>query len=122
MGDGLVPVEDEQAYLATATKGGNKALVRDVFVHRAGHCTFTPAETIAAVGKLVDRIDTGKWNERDASDLNTAAAALGPEFNVFLSGSTVVATPPAFIDFVPARYLRPFDAGSHDCKFDFECR
>jgi hypothetical protein len=120
-GDGLVVVENESAYKNVVRSEGNGRLLRQDFVDRAGHCAFTPAETIAAVEKLVERIDTGKWHDRDASDLNTAAAALGPEFNVYLSGSTVVATPPAFIDFVPAPYLRPFDEGSHDCKIDFEC-
>ncbi len=40
--------------------------------------------------------------------LNAGAAALGPEFNIFSSGGKVVATPPAFINFHPAQYLRPF--------------
>ena len=121
-GDGLVVVENESAYKNVVSSEGNGRFLRRDFVDRAGHCAFTPAETIAAVETLVDRIDTGNWKERDASDLNTAAAALGPEFNVFLSGSTVVAIPPAFIDFVPAPYLRPFDGGPHDCRIDFECK
>ena len=120
-GDGLVVVENESAYERVVFSAGNGQFLRQDFVDRAGHCAFTPAETIAAVEKLVDRIDTGKWHEPDASDLNTAATALGPSFNVYLSGSSVVATPPAFIDFVPAPYLRPFDERSRDCKFDFEC-
>jgi pimeloyl-ACP methyl ester carboxylesterase len=120
-GDGLVVVENESAYESVVFSAGNGQFLRQDFVDRAGHCAFTPAETIAAVEKLVDRIDTGKWHEPEASDLNTAATALGPTFNVYLSGSSVVATPPAFIDFVPAPYLRPFDERSRDCKFDFEC-
>jgi hypothetical protein len=43
--------------------------------------------------------------------LNKEAAELGASFNVFTSPATgkLVATPPAFISYTPARYLRPFD-------------
>jgi pimeloyl-ACP methyl ester carboxylesterase len=110
-GDGLVVVENESAYKHVVDEEGNGQLLRRDFIDRAGHCAFTPAETIAAVGKLIDRLDTGRWHEPTAADLNAAATALGPAFNIFASGTTVVATPPAFIDFIPGPYLRPFDLG-----------
>src|SRR5260370_22717421 len=84
---------------------GNAEFLRRAFVSRAGHCTFTPAETVAAVQRLIDRLDTGEWHDLQADDLNNAALALGP-FNT----NGIVFVPPAFIDFKPARYLRPFDA------------
>jgi hypothetical protein len=34
---------------------------------------------------------------------------LGPQFNIFSSGGAVAATPPAFIRYSPAVYLRPFN-------------
>ena len=37
---------------------------------RAGHCAFTPAETITAVQVLVSRLDTGRW---DLSALDPAS-------------------------------------------------
>ena len=40
---------------------GTASLLRRTFVARAGHCTFTPAETIAAVETLLARLETGKW-------------------------------------------------------------
>lgn len=74
-------------------------------MHRAGHCTFTPAETIAAFEALIKRIDTGKWaGSTDPGTLNSSAAALGPTFNV---------AAPAFLDFAPSPFLRPYDLGSH---------
>src|SRR5215467_4788075 len=42
-GDGLVANQDEQAYASIVE---DRALLRQVFVHRAGHCTFTPTETV----------------------------------------------------------------------------
>jgi pimeloyl-ACP methyl ester carboxylesterase len=110
-GDGLVVVENESAYKHVVDEEENGQLLRRDFIDRAGHCAFTPAETIAAVGKLIDRLDTGRWHEPTAAELNAVATALGPAFNIFASGTTVIATPPAFIDFIPGPYLRPFDLG-----------
>src|SRR6266436_107723 len=104
-GDGLVVVQNESAYKQVVDEAGNEEFLRRAFVSRAGHCAFTPAETIAAVQRLIDRLDTGEWHDLQADDLNHAALALGP-----LNTNGIVFVPPAFIDFEPARYLRPFDA------------
>jgi pimeloyl-ACP methyl ester carboxylesterase len=120
-GDGLVVVQNESAYKKVVDEAGNGEFLRRTFVDRAGHCTFTPAETIAAVQTLIGRLDTGKWRQVDANDLNNAAAALGPGFNIFGTQQGIVAVPPAFIQFEPSRYLRPFDALTGDCKFGFLC-
>jgi pimeloyl-ACP methyl ester carboxylesterase len=104
-GDGLVLNSDEQAYRSVAQDAKDSQLLRQAFVHRAGHCTFTPGETIAALQALVTRLNTGKWTSlAEPSNLDAAAAALGPAFNT---------APPAYIDFEPAQFLRPYDLGSH---------
>ena len=110
-GDGLVVVQNESAYRHVVDEEGNGELLRRDFVDRAGHCAFTPAETIAAVEKLLDRLNTGRWHQPTAAELNASAAALGPAFNIFATAAGVVAVPPAFIDFIPSPYLRPFDLG-----------
>ncbi len=109
-GDGLVVVQNESAYKQVVEEAGNEEFLRQTFVSRAGHCTFTPAETIAAVQTLINRLDTGRWQDVDATDLNNAAAALGPGFNIFGTPQGVVPVPPAYIKFDPNRYLRPFDS------------
>jgi len=122
-GDGLVVVQNESAYKRVVDEADNGEFLRRTFVHRAGHCAFTPAETIAAVQALVNRLDTGRWHDVDPSDLNNAAMALGPMFNIFgTSQGGVVPVPPAFIEFDPSRYLRPFDAPTEDCDRGFPCR
>ena len=108
-GDGLVPVEDEQAYLATVSEAGNKSLVKDIFVHRAGHCTFTPAETVAAVEALFTRLNTGKWKGVSVTALDNAAIKLGPDYN-YLDLNGYVYTSPAFESYKSPKFLRPFDA------------
>jgi hypothetical protein len=107
-GDGLVVNQDEQAYRSAVDRAGDGHLLRQIFVARAGHCAFTPAETVTAFQTLINRINTGHWRF-DTNRLNADAAALGPGFNVFSSGGAVVPTAPAFTDFRPARFLRPFD-------------
>jgi len=114
-GDGLVVPENEQAYRSVVRQAGNTSLLRQTFVHRAGHCAFTPAETITAAGVLLNRLDTGHWTGSAllSASLNSRAAALGPQFNIFQNSSgKLVHTTPAFIHFRPARYLRPFSLGN----------
>jgi pimeloyl-ACP methyl ester carboxylesterase len=121
-GDGLVVVQNESAYKKVVDERGNGELLRRTFVDRAGHCAFTPAETIAAVETLVNRLDTGRWHDVEATDLNKAAALLGPGFNVFAtSQGAIVPVPPAYIEFDPSRYLRPFDAVTEECEVGFLC-
>jgi pimeloyl-ACP methyl ester carboxylesterase len=110
-GDGLVVPENEQAYQSVVDRAGDGRMLRQIFVHRAGHCAFTPAETITAVQVLLGRLDTGRWNPGalDPASLNNQAAALGPAYNIFAEGNTVAAAGPDFVRYRPAPYLRPFD-------------
>src|SRR5260370_679343 len=100
-GDGLVVNEDEQAYASVVSSAGDNSLLRQVFVHRAGHCTFTPAETLVAFQTLIHRLNTGRLGDSTNRNLmNQEATALG---------STYKPVPPAFIVFEPTVFLRPFD-------------
>jgi pimeloyl-ACP methyl ester carboxylesterase len=99
-GDGLVVNENEDAYRHTVDPSGSQQFLREIFVHRAGHCTFTPAETVTALDKLLTRLDTGEWPSLEADTLNAQASALGP-LNV---------APPSFSLFHPAQFERPFNA------------
>lgn len=121
-GDGLVVVQNESAYQRVVSEAGDSAFLRRTFVHRAGHCALTPAETIAAVHALLKRLDTGTWSGLDANSLNAAAAATGPAFNIFLTPLGILPTPPAYFEFMPSPYLRPFDTLSGQCQSDPICR
>jgi pimeloyl-ACP methyl ester carboxylesterase len=109
-GDGLVPVEDERAYAKVVNEANDGAMLRKTFVHRAGHCEFTPAETITAMQTLELRLATGKWKDLGISQLNKEATALGAEFNVIDVNNTLVYTPPEFLQFEPLQFLRLYDA------------
>ncbi|HEY6407022.1 MAG TPA: prolyl oligopeptidase family serine peptidase, partial [Ktedonobacteraceae bacterium] len=100
-GDGLVVNQDEQAYASVVSWRGDSSLLRQVFVHRAGHCSFTPAETVTAFQTLIHRLGTGTWGDStDPGRMNREAIALGPTLNI---------APPAFLNFEPTVFLRPFD-------------
>jgi len=79
-------------------------------VHRAGHCQFTSAETIAALEALVHRLDTGEWQGTDAKALNTAASALPRAYDDIFGAGSQPLLAPAFFEYVPAPFLRPFDS------------
>ncbi len=110
-GDGLVVVEDESAYKNVIDEEQNGASLRQLFVHRAGHCEFTPAETVVAFGALIGRLDTGKWPWLGSGPLNKAARGLGKSFNVLSVKGKNVHVGPAYFKFQPAEFLRPFDDG-----------
>ncbi len=100
-GDGLVVNQDEKAYKSVVRRAGDSGLLRQTFIHRAGHCAFTPAEMLTAFHTLIHRLNSGKWDgSTDPRLLNQEATALGANLNP---------APPAFIAFEPTRFLRPFD-------------
>ena len=105
--------EEDRAYASVVQSSGDTSLLRQVFVQRGGHCTFTPAETLTAFQTLIRRLDTGSWDGSTNPDLmNQEATALGPNLNVlpspFPNGSTLISTPPAFLTFQPPLFLRPY--------------
>jgi hypothetical protein len=60
-GDPLVPVQVQHAYADAVDDAHRSALLRQSYVDRGGHCTFTTDEMLAALRTLQKRIDTGRW-------------------------------------------------------------
>ena len=77
IGDGLVLPQDEQAYASVVRSDGDQSLLRQIFVSRAGHCAFTPGETVAAFQTLIGRLKTGHWGA-STSPAGLDAIATGP--------------------------------------------
>ena len=103
-GDGLVVPQNETAYADVVAS--KKDLLRQVFVHRAGHCAFSGAETIAVIQQMIKRLDTGQWDDSalQPAALNSAAQALGDSYQT-VGGFFI--TPAAFAPFTPGPYPRP---------------
>lgn len=96
-GDGLVPVQVTSAHRDAVTDAGAHRELRQAFVDRPGHCTFTPGEQLAALHTVESRIDTGSWpsTEPDAMNARAEAAQPGAEH--------------AYLHYRPAPHPRPFD-------------
>lgn len=96
-GDALVPVQVQRAYADAVHTSGRDRLLRQAFVHRAGHCTFTTGEMLAALEAVEKRVAKGFWPDTRPPALNAAATRLDP------------AATHAYADYRPAPYPRPFD-------------
>ncbi|WLW53067.1 alpha/beta hydrolase family protein [Streptomyces sp. YU58] len=96
-GDALVPVQTESALKRAVTAAGRTSLLRQAYVENAGHCTFSPAEQLAAVHTLEDRLTAGRWVGTDPGSLNSRATAADPT------------TPTRYVSYRPAPYPRPYD-------------
>jgi len=96
-GDALVPVQVQRAYADAVRESGRDRLLRQAFVHRGGHCSFTAGEMLAALESLERRIDRGHWPDTGPRALNRLAGSLDP-----------TATH-AYAAYRPAPYPRPFD-------------
>ncbi|KUO09815.1 alpha/beta hydrolase family protein [Streptomyces sp. DSM 15324] len=97
IGDALVPVQTESALRRAVTAAGSAPLLRQAYVDNAGHCTFSPAEQLAALHALEDRLTTGRWQDTDPASLNARATAADPT------------TPARYVRYHPTPYLRPYD-------------
>lgn len=89
--DGLVPVQHQEEYAEDMRHSGSAGLHRQAYTDRAGHCAFTPAELVAAVLTVEQRIETGRW-DADPRRLQARAESLG-------------LGPAAFVQFRPAEFL-----------------
>ena len=75
--DELVPVEHEDWYAELVHRAGDGRQLRQAYVQGAGHCEFQPAEHVAALQALEQRLDTGRWaGVTEPGRLNAAADAL----------------------------------------------
>lgn len=105
-GDGLVTPDQEHAFAEVVEYAGQKDLLRQLYIHRGGHCTFTAAETLTALDVLVQRTITGTWPDLQPEVLNEAARRRGVEANSLAPGEPAE---PAFFDFNPPPFPRRYD-------------
>jgi pimeloyl-ACP methyl ester carboxylesterase len=110
--DWLVVPPHEQSYAAAVKRAGNSGLLRQLWVHRAGHCTFTDGEMLTALKVLIKRLDSGHWEKSySPAQLNAQAASYGQSFNQIspsLGAPANYPVQPGFALFTPPVFLRPF--------------
>ena len=94
--DQLVPVQQENYYAHTVRAAGDSSLLRQAYVASVGHCNFSPAELIAGVQAISQRVSTGHWGnvaepdslEHVALGLNLGPARFTPYHPGPLTGAT----------------------------------
>jgi len=78
LADILAPVEYTEEYGETVREARATPLLRQAYIERTGHCTFTDAERVAAVLAMDERLDTGRWaNIAEPRQLDRRAESLG---------------------------------------------
>jgi pimeloyl-ACP methyl ester carboxylesterase len=111
IGDPTVPVQNEQTYAKVVRQAGNAQMLRQLYIKRAGHCSFTDAEILAGLATLTRRIERGFWDDSTAVQrMNQEAASYGPVYNVIPAPFSLSNVSPAFVSYQPAIYLRPYTA------------
>lgn len=86
IGDNLVPVTGENQYGRKVARAGAGELLRQTYVSRAIHCNFTPAELVAGVLALEQRVEGGQWGSLATPEaLNASAAGLGLGDSAFVA-------------------------------------
>lgn len=112
-GDGLVTPDNARAYADVVATAGNGELLRQLWVHRAGHCSFTFAEITTALHVLLGRIETGTWPTHDPETLNGLAGLLGTGARELVTGSDEPGdgetAEAAFFEFDPPPFPRRHD-------------
>jgi pimeloyl-ACP methyl ester carboxylesterase len=109
VGDGLAPPEHERQYADQVGRNGDPAQLRQLWVPRGGHCTVTASEELVALQALLDRLNTGQWPSTDPAVLTQAARAFDAAYQtVHLPNGDYQPVTPAFTEFAPAPYLRPY--------------
>jgi len=116
-GDGLCTPDHEHAYRDVVRSAGHAEQLRQLWIRRGGHCSFSVAETLAALDVLLDRVTRGSWPATDASTLNGAARRLESESRLLNpldedDRDPVTPVPPGFCEFEPPPFSRPYDARS----------
>ena len=76
--DQLVPVQHENYYRHTVQRAGARRLLRQAFIERQLHCNFTPAELVAGVLAVQQRMDRHHWGTlAEPARLEATATSLG---------------------------------------------
>jgi pimeloyl-ACP methyl ester carboxylesterase len=108
-GDGGAVPDQERWYAQQVRRSGDPSQLRQLYVDRGMHCSFSAAEEIVALRTLFARVDSGRWPDTTPDRLSEEARELGDGYDLVLDFGTFQDAPvaPAFTEFTPPRFLRP---------------
>lgn len=107
--DGNVPPENQRRYATQVRRAGNPANLKQLYVDRGNHCTFSASEEITALQTLLTRMNTHHWPSTRPGLLNKSAAKFAPDFQTVFDPDPepgLHPTTPSFTLFHPGLYLR----------------
>ncbi|MGH3714161.1 MAG: alpha/beta hydrolase family protein [Micromonosporaceae bacterium] len=109
VGDGGAVPDQERAYAEQVARRGDPGKLRQLYVHRGMHCSFSAADEVVALRALLGRIDTGRWPATDPAALNAQVSGFAPQYHLVLDLGTFAKAPmpPAYADHTPPSFLRP---------------
>jgi pimeloyl-ACP methyl ester carboxylesterase len=113
-GDGGAVPDQERWLAGQIDRNGDPHQLRQLYVDRGQHCTYSSAEEITQLRTLFARIDTGRWPDTSPEALREQAAALGDGYQLVFDLATFSDAPmaPAFTRFEPPALLRPSRQGA----------
>lgn len=108
-GDGGAVPDQERWYADQVGRSGDPSRLRQLYVERGMHCSFSAAEEIVTLRTVFERIDSGRWPDTNPRRLSKAARELGDDYQLVLDFGTFqdAAMPAAFSRFAPPQFLRP---------------
>ncbi|MGH3738623.1 MAG: DUF6351 family protein [Micromonosporaceae bacterium] len=109
VGDAPAVADQERWYAERVQRNGNPAMLRQLYVRRGGHCSFSAADELATLEALFTRIGTGHWPELSPQAMNTAVSGFGAQYQLAWDWATFSSAPdtPKFTDYNPPKGLRP---------------
>lgn len=105
-GDGLVTPDNQHAYAEVVRWAGHEDQLRQVYVHRGGHCSFMMTELLTGLDVLLHRMDGGSWPDLSPSTLNARVA----EHRAHIGATSPPGTGSGFFEYRPRPFTRPYDA------------
>ncbi len=104
-GDGGAVPDQENWYADQVRRSGHPGRLRQLYVERGGHCSFSAADEIVT---LLERVESGRWPSTSPRRLNEQVAELGPGYGLVLDFGTFADAPmtPAFTRYAPPELLR----------------
>jgi pimeloyl-ACP methyl ester carboxylesterase len=108
-GDGDVGTDHQRWYAQQVQRHGDTHMLRQTYVERGQHCTFSAAEEVTVMQALLERIETGRWPSTNPRRLNGTADTFDPHYQQVLDLVTFrqQVMDPAFVHHRPPRPLRP---------------
>ena len=108
-GDGGAITDQERWYAKQVRRRGEPDNLRQLWIERGAHCSFSPADEIVTLRSLLQRVESGTWPNLSPRRLDARVSRFAAPLQTVMDIGTgeTQPMPPAFTRFSPPRFLRP---------------